>query len=45
MFTVAEHSRKDTDMRRSIAVSIQGRNMAIRIGVVYGAGTSLKENY
>ena len=40
MYTVAEHSRKDTDKNiavsiwsRSIAVSIQGRNIAIRIAV------------
>ena len=40
MYTVAEHSRKDTDLniavslrRGSIAISIQGRNKAIRIAV------------
>ena len=40
MYTAAEHSRKDTDLniaislrRRSIAISIQGRNKAIRIAV------------
>ena len=40
MNTVAEHSHKDTDMniavslrRRSIAISIQGRNIAVRIAV------------
>ena len=40
MYTVAEHSRKDTDMNiavstqnRGIAVSIQGRDIAIKIAV------------
>ena len=55
MYTEAEYSRNDTDLniavslrRRCIAISIQGRNKAIRIAVsirgrnigqVYGAGT------
>ena len=40
MSTAAEHSRKDTDLniavslwRRSIAISIRGRNIAIRIAL------------
>ena len=40
MYTAGEHGRKDTDLsiavsllRRSIAISIQGRNKAIRIAV------------
>ena len=39
MYTVAEHSHKDTDLniasllRRSIAINIQGRNKAIRRAV------------
>ena len=40
MYTAAEHSRKDTNLniavslrRRSIAISVQGRNKATRIAV------------